>query len=906
MKKLMVLVMVAACAATVLAQTREWVGAANGVWSEPSNWDPAGTPAANDVLKFGDKGGYPSENDTTLAYSLCFTNTTGHPVTITGKKIFLNGTGLVDGNHNNAVLSARYAKDTVTIEPDVQRTGGSVNIMGTGSADYPLVFKGSVSGWFEGGGTIFFDKAVDFTGAYGADWWTTPIPNLYFNATGNVIPKSFLICCDGALHFGCEDAFTSAQVNTIQISINGSRSATLDLGGFNQSVKMISSGADAGNTYAVTSPADKPAVLRLDTSSNMRNLAVVFTGSAGFELNAQDKTLEASFTRASSTIGSLTATKGIITLNAAWSQAKTVSVGAEGQLNLAVAGALSAQAAVTVADGGVLNIAENCDCTVLKLVLPDAGEVDPGEWGSAESGAPNTSTALAGKGRILVTGEKSAATWAGDDTADGIAVASNWKVGGAVAESINVTGGGLLATFAESGTHATVDRATSFDGLVFTAPSFAFAKTGSGVVGVGEKGITAAAAEGRTMTFEPAVRAMANQTWNLAAGNTLVLNGGLTGGTTITKTGAGDVVLNAAGEGSGLLSFTEGRLKINVTEFSRPLSLLGEPVYNAQGAVDHYADVLVPQKGVKTVFTGSVTYTKNTEFAPSGATVIEFAGGFSGCGTFRPKDTSRYVFSGKPATFTGTSYFDSGNANGVEFAVAGNTTAGSAQFYLYNGVGNGKILKCSVPWAFNYDFYLMFGCPWSGASVNSATLDISGGDQGLSTLNMRKPDPGFMLDVTSTGDSVLHVKSVLNNTSGTHNLFATFKGGAGFALTNTSDQVVTVDSVSTSTGRVCVAAGTLTFREGATWVNASKLEVSGGKLCVPRKGIFTNKELAVELTGGVLELGAVQRAKSVRIGETVYTQGTVGAVGSGADVETALIEGSGVLKLKTGLVLTVR
>ena len=894
MKKLMVLAMVAACAATVLAQTREWVGAANGVWSEPSNWDPAGTPAANDVLKFGDRGGYPSENDTTLAYSLLFANTAGHPVTITGNKIFLNGTDLVDGANNKAVLSARYATDTVTIEPDVQRNGGNAFIMGTASTSYPLVFKGTVSGWSEGGGTIFFDHAVSFAGAY-ADWYTSPAPHFYFNVPSNVVSGSMIVYNDGTLHFGCADAFTSANVGTLSIGGNNNcKNGTVNLEGFSQSIRTLMGGSAADKTYVVTSPADKPAVLRLDTSSNMNNLTVVFTGSAGFELNAKDKTLVTSFARSSSTVGSLTATKGIITLNAAWSQAKTVAVGAEGQLNLAVAGALSAEAAVTVADGGVLNIAENCDCTVLKLVLPDAGEVDPGEWGSEESGASNTSTALAGKGKIYVTGEKSAATWAGDDAADGIAVASNWKVGGAVAESINVTGGGLLATFAESGTHATVDRATSFDGLVFTAPSFAFAKTGSGVVGVGEKGITAAVAEGRTVTFEPAVRVMANQTWNLAAGNTLVLNGGLTGGTAITKTGAGGVTINGPIDATGTFTYsgnpTTGALTINTDTVSCPL------VVSASGN----DDAVVVRKDMKTTFLGKVTYGNNAAIQPSGSAVVEYAGGFQGYVLLRPKDTSKIVFSGQPAVFTSGTYYDSGSNEGVEFAVRGNKTNGDQLFYLYSGANGLKTMKCTVPWAFDYAFNLSFGHN-SDASVNQAVLDISGGDQGLRKMSFQhKPGNGYKLVVRSTGDSVLHVLDPAVN------FYATFEGGAGFALTNTADKVVTIDSVSTSTGRVCVAAGTLTFKEGATWVNASKLEVSGGKLCVPRKGIFANKELAVELTGGVLELGAVQRAKSVRIGETVYTQGTVGAVGSGADVETALIEGSGVLKLKTGVVVLIR
>jgi len=146
MNKLMVMTAVVAGAVSAFATTREWIGAANGAWSVPDNWDPSGAPAANDVLKFTDRGSYPSSNDLTVAVSLWFANPAGTPVRIIGDAIKLNGTSLTDGNNNNAVLSARYAKDTITIEPNVTRQGGNANIMGTASTDYPLVFNGTVSG----------------------------------------------------------------------------------------------------------------------------------------------------------------------------------------------------------------------------------------------------------------------------------------------------------------------------------------------------------------------------------------------------------------------------------------------------------------------------------------------------------------------------------------------------------------------------------------------------------------------------------------------------------------------------------------------------------------------------------------------------------------------------------------
>lgn len=888
----------AAGALTGFGVQREWVGAANGGWSVAGNWDPAGTPASNDVLKFADRGGYPSANDmdSSFACSLLFANTAGHPVTITGNPIKLNGADLVDGANNKAVLSARYAKDTVTIEPAVTRTGGNVNIMGTGSTAYPLVFKSTVSGWYEGGGTIFFDAPIDMANPY-ADWYTSPSPNLYFNVPGNKVSGTFVVYNDGTLHMGCANAFSSANVNALTIGGgSGTKNGTVNLHGYDQSVKKLAGGSLAANAYVVTSPT--PATLRVAGSSNMSGLTVVFQGGAGFEVDFADKTLVCSLARDSSTTGTLAVTKGKLTLNGKWASARTVTVGAEGVLTLSTPTALGGDATVTVADGGMINIAEGCDCTIEKLVLPDVGEVDPGEWGSTDSGAANVSSALAGQGKIFVTGAKSAAVWAGDDANDGLAIASNWKVGGTVAESINVTGGGLLATIAESGSHATVDRAAGLDGLVLTAPTFSFLKSGDGVLGLGGSGISAAASEtAHTYVFEPTVKLVDNQTWSLGGGNTLVLNGGLSGFGGVTKTGDGNVTLNADGGATGLLTFNSGILEVNADRLDMPLAVRG----------DNDVDVIKVRSDAKTIFGGKVTYNNGAAIQPSGTAVIEYAGGFSGTVMFRPKNTAKIVFSGTPATFSGTSYFDSGAVYGVEFAVAGNTVAGSSQFYVYNGVGNGKVLTCSVPWAFNYGFNLVLGCTWSGASVNCATLDIAG-DQGLKTLTTRKPDSGYKLTVASESDSVLHVQSIKNDTGGTHNLFVTFTGGAGFACETAAADVNTIDSISTSTGRVCVASGTLTFAEGATWANASRIVVTGGRLCIPRSGIFTGREMDVELTGGVLELGSDLRLKvrSLKLGETVYTGGTFGAPGSGADVTSELFAGTGVLQLKTGMTIVFR
>ena len=894
MKKLMVLLAIAACAATVWATTREWVGAANGVWSEPSNWDPAGTPAANDVLKFGDNGGYPSENDTTLAYTLWFVNTAGHPVTITGNKIFLNGTDLVDGANNKAVLSARYATDTVTIEPDVQRTGGNVNIMGTASKDFPLVFNGTVSGWSEGGGVVVFNKAVSFASPY-ADWYTSPFPDLYFNAKNNGISDTIHVCNGATIHFGCLNAFSISTVATLRIYAGG----TVDLGGYDQGVWRLLCDSTANSARAVTSA--QPALLHVYTSQNLGALAVGFEGGAGFDLNASSKSITCSLARESSTTGTLSVATGDLTLNAKWASARSVVIGAAGKLTVATAAALGRKADVRVTEGGILNISENCDCTIQNLVLPGVGEVWPGEWGSSESGAENQSSALQGKGKVFVTGAKKSGVWTGADASDSLSAAGNWKINDEVPQRVDVMSGSLFAAFGESGAQATVDCAAKLDGIELTLPSFTFLKSGAGSLGIGEKGLrTVESDSANSYVFKPEVIAFADQTWTVERGNAVVLDGGLGGSANVAASGDGTIELNASGAETAALSYTgKGRVMANCDVISNSLTLAG---------VDSY-DPLVVRGNGKTVFCGKITYAsaKATLIQPSGSTVIEYAGGFLGAASFNPKDTSRIVFSGKPAIFNATTFFDSGYVNGVEFAVANNETTGSNVFYLYNGVGEGKTLSCSVPWALNYAFNLTLGCPWSGGIVNYATLDISGGDQGLRLLTTRKPDSGYELSVFSSGDNVLHVRNFLDNNS-RWNTYATFKGGAGVSC-ETDDAILnTIDSVNTSTGRVCVAGGTLTFAAGATWENASKICVSGGKLVLPRKGIVTNRDLQVELTGGVLQLadGLTLHAKSVSIGGVPCSPGTVGKIGSGATHETAMIEGNGVIRIKGGFVAIIR
>jgi len=706
---------------------------------------------------------------------------------------------------------------------------------------------------------------------------------------------------DGKLFLRSPYAFSSKTVKILSIGGGvGARNGTVDLGGYDQSIGRLIGGSDASCTYKVTSAT--PAVLHVDTSVNMDGLTVVFQGGAGFDLNAATAEQTASFVRASSTTGTLAVTRGKLTLNAKWASAKTVTVGAEGELTLAVAAAFGLATDVRVTEGGLLNVAAGCDCTVKKLTLPGIGAVTPGEWGSAESGAENQSAALGGTGKLYVMGEKSTATWTGAGSGTSLSEVANWQVGGTVPESVDVTSGGLVATFGDGGAQATADFAARFCGLVLTLPSFTFLQSGTGTFALGADGlVTTASDTARTYTFKPAVKVVSDQSWTVASGNKIVLDGGLKGANRVSKSGAGDIVLNVAGDLSGKVVFTGGgRFEINADRVDFPMDVTPKDAGET--------DPVVVREACRTVFGGLVQYGGSPAIKPPAGATVEYAGGFSGTVKIRPNQNGgKVVFSGGAVSLNG-GYFDSGCANGIEFATENIT---STAFNFYNGDATArKTLACTVPWALKYEFTLNLGYAGQESSmIDAVTLDISGGDQGVRCLSGRKVSVANKPSVWSSGDAVLHAQKVTRfNQADVHGLYAIFEGGAGFSCETDATHTNTVESVNTSTGRVCVASGTLTFAEGASWANAGKVCVSGGRLILPRQGIIANRSLEVELTGGALELarGVVLRAKSVSVGGATYEQGTVGGIGSGADHETSLIEGDGMIRLKCGLALIVR
>lgn len=890
-----------AVSAISFGETREWKGPANGLWSEPTNWSPEGVLASGDVLKFTDEGAYPSFNDSEgFNCNLWFANTT-KSVELTGGKIKIQQLVELDSITKCAVC-ARYATAPVTIRNDVEITAQQAKTIGSASADYPVAFAGTQKGGMQFGGYLCFNKAVDWTGVY-VDQTTPCNANIFLNAQTNKF-SSIRVYNNATIHCGCDEAISSARSQNLVVGDGANKNATVNLHGFNQSVQQLSGSSNASYKFLVTS--DSPAVLRVDSTSAATVSHVVFEGGAGFELNAVDAESMFAFARTSSTTGMLAATRGVLTLNAKWESARTVKIGDCGRLVVALTDGIGAQAAATVEEGGILEISENCSVTIRKLVLPEIGEVDSGEWGSEESGAEHTSTALAGRGKIYVVAEKSSATWSGDDANDAVSAVSNWRVGGGAPESVNVTGGGLLATFAAAGSHATLDRAASFDGIVFDTSAFEFRTGAYDVLTLGGSGLTAADnATARTLTFEPTVKVNADQTWQVGAENSVVLNGGLSGAGAITKTGAGAVTLNADSTATGLFTIPggNGTLIINVNRVSFPI--------DASGGSQKANPVSIVTDGT-TVFERLIKYRSDLPVI-NYQNVVEYAGGFSGQAAFRLGSSAGKIrFTGGNVSLGG-SYCDAGSANDfMEFAVS-NVTTGSSNLMYYNGSGlSRKTLRCSVPYALSYNFNISMGR--TGGTANNqdnVTLDISGGDQGISRLKFLQPSytGNDYQKVVSTGDNVLHVREIQGPDATTHNLYAVFQGGAGFACETAAEATNVIFAPNTSTGRVCVASGTLTFGENGSWANASKLVVSGGRLVLPRKDIVTNRAVDIEIAGdGVVELAAGVRlkARSVKLGDKTYEDGTFGAPGSGATHESTAFAGKGIVTLKLGLVLLLR
>ena len=266
----------------------------------------------------------------------------------------------------------------------------------------------------EGGVTV--NCQVFFSGDSTAEWFVRGKPwkhtgvtssvcelqmnggNIHFEVDGNLLPELF-INSTGQVHCHVDDPFNGRSTIVLNMA---SGSGGLHLHGHDVAFGSIATMA------AGTVDSDVPGgVLRLTAqNASITNKAVRFTGAAGFTMCGTGAVV---FTNAIESAGSVSVTNGRLefTETGSWFNCTNVTASGTGRLKIAQPRTFRSRATLTVADSGVVELAEGV-CHSFRHVFIGGKEVEPGVYAGEEgpSSANKTHAAnFAGKGSIRVYGD---------------------------------------------------------------------------------------------------------------------------------------------------------------------------------------------------------------------------------------------------------------------------------------------------------------------------------------------------------------------------------------------------------------------------------------------------------------------------------------------------------------------
>ena len=221
--------------------------------------------------------------------------------------------------------------------------------------------------------------------------------SIRFEVDGNLIVRLFLR--GGQVHCGVDNPFSGR--SDIQLNCNN-KNSTMHLHGHEVSfgtMNTMSSG---------TIDSDVPGgVLRLsEHSTTITNVAVRFTGAAGFEMGGTGAVV---FTNAMESAGRVGVTRGRLefTETGSWLNCTNVTASGTGRLKIAQSKVFHGHANLAIADSGVVELAEGA-CPSFHHAFIGGIKVKPGLY-SGEEGPANAkktyATHFAGKGAIRVYGD---------------------------------------------------------------------------------------------------------------------------------------------------------------------------------------------------------------------------------------------------------------------------------------------------------------------------------------------------------------------------------------------------------------------------------------------------------------------------------------------------------------------
>ena len=552
----------------------------------------------------------------------------------------------------------------------------------------------------------------------------------------------------------------------------------------------------------------------------------------------------------------------------------TLEVGDGGRFRIATSAMpLTARQADFVVSGtGVLEIPEGM-LLAAKSISVDGETLPEGMYGRTGNSAGVTEVDwIEGDGLVAMslpvpTVETVEATWDGGAEDDIASKDANW-VGDAAP---NLTAGGLVSTFATSGSSARFSNGGVLKGMVLDSDSD-FSVTADKTLHLRQSGISTVAIPPETTrcyTLSGPVQIDCAQTWQLQDDVTLKVSGPLThlnANETLTLAGASDSTRAQSGE----IELSGSSIIAGAIDISRTLlSLRGNGVNPAEingmgGAVSLRGDLKGSMSLSNAVIRKSLTFVGGER---SRRIVVQPGSTNAIMGKITASSTPRFYISEKGVLTTGGGFIvtggnwtvPSGTGKNCIWRISGKPLESTGVMELAGVTMSLEVPGCVYKSAYiEQNSRIAFGCDYaiSNSTVkaifthSTAEIDLCGYNQlagelvfenGVDGATITSATPGIY-GFTQTNDLVL---SALNVTGAA----SLAKYGAG---------TVTLNRAVTSTGGLIVGEGTFTFGQNGRWANSSNIVVKGtGKLVLPSSRLINKETVAVVDTaeGACIELG---------------------------------------------------
>ena len=706
----------------------------------------------------------------------------------------------------------------------------------------------------------------------------------------------------------------------ILFGVNYKKVGRLDLNGNSQTINrpaLFDNGGLDSSSYVLTSSSGPATLTCRGTASS------TFFGSLDGALSLSWEPLADAYAftvtgRTSQTSGSLSVTAGTLSLAAGSAFPNIAGLAASGTGILSLEGAALPAVPLTLSDTALLALPDGQTFSCLRATV-DGHALTTGVYTAAHTVGGRTFITGSGSLTVLtipLSGTVRTWTGAGADTL--FSNPANWDAAPAF-------DGSETLLFAASGSAAIVDGDFRLGALRFDrSTSFTLTQAdASSALRLGLGGITALTPSGAplvTNTLAVPLALFLAHEFQIGSNQTLAVSGTLSGGTPVAplvKTGYGTLRLTGTNTFESPLVISNGFINVNTgTALGNPTNTISiqyavstadswnrrGPLYFTDAAATNSRPLIMGSAGsflgqayarnASLVLNGKFTFSGNGRIDNQGT--LLFRGGFE-CRNAVPwmQTQPGFVmrFEGQPLNL-GTQSISIDNGGTFHVSTASNTWSSIGLYSATFLCGAANVLPTNS--------YVTFGVSYSQRGF----LDLNGFNQQVKYITFNASSSGGSTNmlVRSAAPATL----TLEGDSSVRTFIGAFTNQASLCHRNTGTLAFTgATSASYTTGDLRIEAGTVAFRNGATWKGSTNVTVTAGTLSLEggSGATFGGNRTATNVTR--LHLTSASHV-NLAAGVTEYVNaatldgkplpiGSYGAPGTGANYTSALFTGSGLL-----------